>query len=76
MSGFQPYCDLPTDHAVLFHIARGGRPIRPNFHSLAVTDGLWTLLTRLWTDDPGSRPEMNDVLRRLNILWVFLGTCA
>jgi len=64
MSGHQPYCSLHTDHAVLFHIIRGGRPSRDDLASNVITDRLWQLLEMLWDQRPSSRPDMGSVLQR------------
>jgi len=68
MSGLPPYHHLPTDHAVLFHVVRGGRPIRDDIDPLNVPQDLWHFLESLWDQNTTSRPTMQHIVQELVIL--------
>ncbi|KAK7014324.1 glycoside hydrolase family 76 protein [Favolaschia claudopus] len=65
LSGLEPYHHLPTEHAVVAHIVRGGQPIRSHLDGQAVNASLWQFLTSLWTDKPHARPRISEIIGRL-----------
>ncbi|KAK6978010.1 TKL/TKL-ccin protein kinase [Favolaschia claudopus] len=65
LSGLEPYHHLPTEHAVVAHIVRGGQPIRRHVDRKTVNDSLWQLLTSLWTAKPHTRPSIFEIIGQL-----------
>ncbi|KAK6978024.1 glycoside hydrolase family 76 protein [Favolaschia claudopus] len=65
LSGLEPYHHLPTEHAVVAYIVRGGQPIRSHLDRKAVNDSVWQLLTSIWTAKPHTRPNILEIIRRL-----------
>ena len=58
-TGTVPF-DLHLSTTVALAIMRGDRPERPVHPEL--TDGLWELIRRCWSQEPHSRPNMSKVL--------------
>lgn len=48
--------------AVGLKVIAGTRPSRPE---IIIPDGLWRLLQDCWEHDPGKRPKVDQIIRRL-----------
>ncbi|KAJ7585972.1 kinase-like domain-containing protein [Mycena floridula] len=62
-TGFVPYHDRSSDHAVLFDIVRGARPKLSSFDNVVLPTGLRILMQRMWTQIPSTRPDIEVVLQ-------------
>ncbi|KAK7041494.1 hypothetical protein VNI00_009362 [Paramarasmius palmivorus] len=63
VTGLRPFHHLANDAAVAFAVWRGDRPSRPT--NVEIQNELWSLINRCWEGEPGSRPNIVDVLRSL-----------
>ena len=61
-TGSAPF-DLHLSITVALAILQGERPSRPPHHDL--TDNLWEVMQHCWSQEAGSRPDMQEVLRVL-----------
>ncbi|KAF8310784.1 hypothetical protein DL93DRAFT_2084162 [Clavulina sp. PMI_390] len=66
----KPFARYERGFQALHAAIRGERPQRPSLEGFGglnarSVDVLWELLTEMWDHDPGRRPPMRDVWRRL-----------
>ncbi|KAJ3376402.1 hypothetical protein HDU84_000224 [Entophlyctis sp. JEL0112] len=64
MSGLRPFQEDRT-HAVSKLIQDNFRPDKPNHPEQMIPEPLWNLIGECWDQNPGARPTMADVFRRL-----------
>ncbi|KAJ7578093.1 kinase-like domain-containing protein [Mycena floridula] len=64
-SGFIPYHDLASDHAVLFQVVRSGRPNLDAFDNVVLPHSLRSLMSQMWNQLSSFRPDIEAVLERL-----------
>jgi len=65
LSGYVPF-PQDRDPTVILKVLRGKRPERPQgAEGEWVTDDVWGILERCWKPEPGDRPSVRRVLRRL-----------
>ena len=60
ISGYEPFYETP-DMAVFLKVVEGERPRRVD----GFADNLWEMLELCWTPQPSARPNIKDVLQRL-----------
>ena len=61
--------ELKNSFAVPMSVVNGKRPVRPaSLTSIPAEsyDCLWSLLQAMWSQEPGERPSMTDVVKRLH----------
>ena len=61
-TGKHPFA-LYSDEQVILLLAQDGRPEKPTHEQF--TSKIWTLTTKCWDKDPEKRPNVAEVLRRL-----------
>ena len=59
-TGNHPFPDIKGINFALAILA-GNRPARPK----NIPDDVWELVEKCWNDNPGARPEIGDVVKRL-----------
>ncbi|KAJ3346103.1 hypothetical protein HDU83_003370 [Entophlyctis luteolus] len=64
MSGLRPFHEDRT-HAVSKLIQDNFRPDKPNNPAQMIPEPLWNLIGECWHQNPGARPTITDVFRRL-----------
>jgi len=65
-TGNYPFSDILRDGAVILKVTEGQRPIRPSTGmGRAISDDLWCLIELCWQQAPSDRPQMLDVVERL-----------
>jgi len=62
-TGLKPFADLTGAQAALA-ITRGTRLARPESHEL-LDDETWSIMCDCWRTDPGERPTIDEVTRRV-----------
>ncbi|KAJ7788679.1 kinase-like domain-containing protein, partial [Mycena olivaceomarginata] len=66
LTGKIPFHELQNDMKVMFKVAEGKRPSRPNSYSGTIAfDGLWELLQDCWKGTPNARPTSARIVQRL-----------
>ncbi|KAJ7714230.1 kinase-like domain-containing protein [Mycena olivaceomarginata] len=60
-TGDLPFCDFPTDGAVLFQVLQGQRPRR----SPSIPNDVWNLMVECWEETPAERPSAEGIVSRL-----------
>ncbi|KAJ8085534.1 hypothetical protein PM082_004352 [Marasmius tenuissimus] len=63
-TGLLPFAELGNDMAVMFAVAQGKCPLRPQ-ETFGLSDAMWTLMTRCWDPIPTSRPTAIQVLENV-----------
>ncbi|KAG6816703.1 hypothetical protein H0H87_003678 [Tephrocybe sp. NHM501043] len=68
-TGRLPFSDLSNDPAITYFVMQGGRPKCPGVYDRAWGQGLttviWNLMQECWDGLPVNRPDIDDVLQRL-----------
>ncbi|KAF8588246.1 kinase-like protein, partial [Ramaria rubella] len=59
----RPYHDIAMDPVVLHHILDGCIPLRPP--SSVITDGLWRVCERCWSQEPTKRASMPEITQAI-----------
>jgi serine/threonine protein kinase len=65
LTGQIPYHYLRQDSVVITFVQDGIRPDRIRYLPTTFTEPMWTLLTDCWNADPKKRPDMKNVVQRL-----------
>jgi len=65
LTGKIPYFYLRQDSTVIALVQDGTRPDRNRYLPMTFADPMWTLLADCWNEDPKERPEMGNVVQRL-----------
>ncbi|KAK1221614.1 hypothetical protein PQX77_015580 [Marasmius sp. AFHP31] len=63
-TGLRPFAELTNDMAVMFAVAQGDRPSRPQ-ETFGLSDTMWILMTQCWMRAPSSRPTAGWVLENV-----------
>ncbi|KAF8183618.1 kinase-like domain-containing protein [Pholiota molesta] len=72
VTGILPYEHLKTDIAIILEILKsGGKSPSRQAQSELLMDEFWEILTMCWATDRTTRPEIDDVLHRLQQLKYF-----
>ncbi|KAL0570850.1 Rho guanine nucleotide exchange factor [Marasmius crinis-equi] len=65
--GCHPFLELPNEMAVVFHVAQGKRPVRPQ-NTPKLENEMWALMELCWDGVPASRPTANQLLARISTI--------
>ena len=63
-TGEKPFGGSKSDTLVSLWITQGKRPQRPmDDQGVGFSDGVWDIVQRCWTQNPGERPIIDDVVK-------------
>ncbi|KAL0062705.1 hypothetical protein AAF712_010400 [Marasmius tenuissimus] len=63
-TGLRPFPELTNITAVIFAVAQGKCPTRPQEAS-GLSDAMWALMTECWNTTPSSRPTASQIVERV-----------
>lgn len=61
-----PYPHIPYPYTILWCVKQHG--IRPS-ELEDCSEPIWTLITRAWHRDPGQRPKMNEIVKKMKFIY-------
>ncbi|KAF9448075.1 kinase-like protein [Macrolepiota fuliginosa MF-IS2] len=65
-TGEVPYHEIPQSVTVIAKIIRGIKPAKPKREkALELTEGIWKIMQKCWSDTPSDRPTVDQVLELL-----------
>ncbi|KAK1224864.1 hypothetical protein PQX77_012214 [Marasmius sp. AFHP31] len=63
-TGLQPFPEYANEITVIFHVAQGKRPSRPE-GAPELSDAIWALMNMCWETTPSSRPTASHILKKV-----------